>query len=288
MLVGRTGKSRAFVYAIVLHAIVLVVLVTTTDKESRLRPAPAEATPIVKAHVVDQRAIDEEVRHLKEAEDRKRREAQMKIADAEKKRRAEEQRLKELKKEQARLEQKKAEEKRRITAEKKKLEKERLLLAEHKHKEEQRRKRAEEDKRKAEEEKQRLSETRRKLKQEKARKEAEALREALANEENEIAAAKQRHDDEVEIARYVEAIRTKVASVFIYPDLEGGLNCTLYVRMIPGGEVVEAKVVQSSGNAAFDRQAENAVRKAAPMPIPSDPRLFQRMREIKFVFDPEH
>ena len=76
--------------------------------------------------------------------------------------------------------------------------------------------------------------------------------------------------------------------MFIYPDLAKGLNCTLYVRMIPGGEVVEASVIQSSGNAAFDRQAENAVRKAAPLPVPSDPRLFQRMREINFVFDPEH
>ncbi|HJP34753.1 MAG TPA: cell envelope integrity protein TolA, partial [Gammaproteobacteria bacterium] len=60
-----------------------------------------------------------------------------------------------------------------------------------------------------------------------------------------------------------------------------------YVRIIPGGEVVDAQVTQSSGNAAFDRQAENALRKAAPLPIPSDPRLFQRMREIIFVFDPE-
>jgi len=98
---------------------------------------------------------------------------------------------------------------------------------------------------------------------------------------------KRQRADDAEIGRYINAVRTKVANVFVYPDLDDGLKCTLYVRMIPGGDVVEARVIQSSGNQSFDRQAENAVRKAAPLPVPSNPRLFQRMREIKFVFDPE-
>ena len=129
------------------------------------------------------------------------------------------------------------------------------------------------------------------MQQRKAREEAQrleaALRDELEDEEQELTAVAQQRADETEITRYIQAIRSRVASVFVYPDLAKGLNCTLYVRMIPGGEVVEARVIQSSGNPAFDRQAENAVRKAAPLPVPADPRLFQRMREIKFVFDPE-
>ena len=54
-----------------------------------------------------------------------------------------------------------------------------------------------------------------------------------------------------------------------------------------GGEVVEARVVHSSGNPVFDRQAETAVRKAAPLPVPDEPRLMQQMREFNFVFEPE-
>ena len=65
------------------------------------------------------------------------------------------------------------------------------------------------------------------------------------------------------------------------------MSCTLLVKMVPGGDVVDAKVIRSSGNVVFDRQAEIAVRKASPLPVPDDPRLFQQMREIQFIFDPQ-
>ena len=273
-LLRRTRKSRAFVYAAVVHVIVLVILLTTTDMTST--PVVAPAVPIVKARVVDQKSIDEEVKRLKEIESEKTR-------SAEKKRREEEQKVAVLKKERVLLEKKKKEEKQRITVEKKRIEKEKLELAARKKKE------AAERKRRAAEEKKRLAEERKKLEEERAQAEAEALRKALESEDAELVSAAEQRADDSEITSYIEAVRTKVASVFIYPpDLEDGLNCTLYVRMIPGGDVVEARVTQSSGNASFDRQAENAVRKASPLPVPSNPRLFKRMREIKFVFDPEH
>jgi colicin import membrane protein len=50
--------------------------------------------------------------------------------------------------------------------------------------------------------------------------------------------------------------------------------------MIPGGEVVEAKVVQ-------DRRAEIAVHKAVPLPVPDEPRLFRELKELYFDFEPE-
>jgi len=298
MQTGRSKKSRAFGYAVAIHLVVFIVLITSTDFVSSPAPDPAPSVPIVKARAVDKEALDKEVKRLQAAEEKERREA-------EEKRRAEEQKAQALKEQQAELERKKREETKRIAAEKKKLAEEKAKLAEQKKQEEAEKKRiaaekekVEAEKRKAEEEKKRLAEERKKeaaekakAEEEKARQEAEktaaALREALASEEEELAAAQQQQADEAEIARYIAAVRARVASVFIYPDLAEGLNCTLYVRMIPGGEVVEARVIKSSGNPAFDRQAENAVRKAAPLPVPSDPRLFQRMREIKFVFDPE-
>ena len=93
--------------------------------------------------------------------------------------------------------------------------------------------------------------------------------------------------DDNEISKYMRAIASQVTNAFRYPPgLDEGMTCTLYVRMIPGGEVIEARVTKSSGNAIFDRQAENAVRKAAPLPVPEEARLFSRVREIQFVFDP--
>ena len=273
-LLGRTRKSRAFVYAAVVHVIVLVILLTSTDMTSTSTPGVAPAVPIVKARVVDQKSIDKELKRLKAIENEK-------IRSAEKKRRDEEQKIAALKKERLLLDKKKKEEKQRIVAEKKKIEKEKLELAARKKKE------AAELKRVAAEEKRRLAEERKKLKEERAQAEAELLRKALESEEAELVSAAEQRADDSEITSYIEALRTKVASVFIYPPgLEDGLNCTLYVLMIPGGDVVEARVTQSSGNALFDRQAENAGRKAAPLPVPSNPRLFKRMRKIKFGFDP--
>ena len=46
-------------------------------------------------------------------------------------------------------------------------------------------------------------------------------------------------------------------------------------------------VQKSSGNEVFDRHAENAVRKSAPLPVPDEPQIFKKMRRISFVFDPK-
>jgi len=82
-------------------------------------------------------------------------------------------------------------------------------------------------------------------------------------------------------------IQAAIENGFVYPPgLPPGLKCTLFVRVIPGGDVVEARVIQSSGNPVFDRQAETAVRKASPLPVPEEPRLLQQMREFNLVFEP--
>lgn len=269
---GRTRKSRAFLYAAIVHVIVVVVLITSTDFSSDPSPVVAPQVSIVKAKVIDQKSIDEEVKRLKDAEAKKKREAEKKRRD--------EQKAREWKREKEREKAKQADVKR----------KQEQSAAEKKKKEQQKQELAERNKKEAEE-KRRLAVERKKLEDEQAKAEtekaAEALRLALENEEQELANVSQARADDAEIGRYIEAVRSRVARVFIYPDLEGGLNCTLYVRMIPGGDVVEARVIKPSGNASFDRQAENAVRKAAPLPVPSNPRLFDRMREIRFVFDPE-
>jgi colicin import membrane protein len=48
--------------------------------------------------------------------------------------------------------------------------------------------------------------------------------------------------------------------------------------------VESVKVSQSSGNAAFDRQAMAAVQKASPLPIPDDPSIAKDFAEITLPF----
>ncbi len=88
-----------------------------------------------------------------------------------------------------------------------------------------------------------------------------------------------------EIARYRVAITQSIERNWIRPPNSGNLQCTLEVRLIPGGDVIWAKVIKSSGNSAFDRSVERAVRRAAPLPVPGGG-LFEQFRTLTFVFDP--
>jgi colicin import membrane protein len=57
--------------------------------------------------------------------------------------------------------------------------------------------------------------------------------------------------------------------------------------MVPGGDVVSVKVVESSGDARFDRQAEIAAKKASPLPVPDDIKIFNKyLRTVRFRFNP--
>lgn len=88
--------------------------------------------------------------------------------------------------------------------------------------------------------------------------------------------------------QYKELIRQKVSRNWIKPPgVTTGLQCVVRVRLVLSGEVIQATVVQSSGNTVFDRSVENAVYKSAPLPIPKEQDLFEFFREIEFKFIPD-
>ncbi|MEM7465542.1 MAG: cell envelope integrity protein TolA [Pseudomonadota bacterium] len=276
-----------------LHLVVITLLVVSIEPPKKLAPT-GPAKPLIEAKAVNLAAIEakknrqaEEAAKKKQAEiDKRKKEEKKRQAEAERKRlEAEEKKLAKQRVEQAQkkreAEEKQAEEKARKLAEDKKRAEQEKAAAEKKRQEEIKRKKEAE----ALAEKKKAEEKARKLAEEKARQ--EALADALAAEEAELAAAAQAAADENEISKYMRAIASQVTNAFRYPPgLEEGMTCVLYVRMIPGGEVIEARVTKSSGSPTFDRQAENAVRKAAPLSVPEEPRLFNRIREVEFVFDP--
>ena len=264
-------SKRTIALSIALHAALLILLTVSIDFGPQEVRVSGQRKKIVQAVVVDNQAVAEEVKRLKAAEEKSRLEqeqrikgAERKAAAAEKKRKTEERRLNELEAKRKRLNKQINKDQDRVT----------------------------EQKRKAEEQKKRAEAARKRREQERAeleRKRVErALHDDLAAEEAAVAAAEQIAADAQEIDRYVAAIQNRVRQSFtILPGLDG-LSCTLRITLIPGGEVSKVEIVQSSGNATFDRQAETAVRKAAPLPVPLDPRLFAKMRNISFVFDPQN
>ena len=173
---------------------------------------------------------------------------------------------------------------RAAAAQKKKaaLEKKKKIEAEKERKLAQEKKRAEEERRKkAEIEKKRKAEVKRQ------RKEAEAeLQDQLLAEQARLTAQRQSAMQRI-ISEYVLYIQEKVQRNWARPlDSHDGLSCTVEVRLLPSGDVIDANVVRGSGNPAFDRSVQAAVFKASPLPVPSDPEVMEQFRSLRFEFTP--
>jgi colicin import membrane protein len=66
-----------------------------------------------------------------------------------------------------------------------------------------------------------------------------------------------------------------------------GLSCTVVVKVLATGEVVDVRVTKGSGNLAFDRSTELAVRKSSPLPLPTSSAARAAFQEFEFGFYPE-
>ena len=90
---------------------------------------------------------------------------------------------------------------------------------------------------------------------------------------------------------YVAIINNTVASNWdIPPSARNGMTAILAIRLVPTGEVISVNVIQSSGNAAFDRSVEQAIRRAERFPELQDmsTTLFETtFRRLTIIFRPE-
>jgi colicin import membrane protein len=108
------------------------------------------------------------------------------------------------------------------------------------------------------------------------------LRELLAAQQadaaRKAAAARESAKDE-----YGNRIRAKVRGNWILPqDLQGNPEAIFLVIQLPTGEILNTKLLKSSGNPAYDTAVERAILKSSPLPLPSERSLFER--ELKLTF----
>lgn len=91
-----------------------------------------------------------------------------------------------------------------------------------------------------------------------------------------------------EINQYMVLLASKVKRNWRQPiDTNiSGLVCVVLIKMSSNGEVLGAKVIESSGNVAFDRSTEIAVRKASPLPIPKNDMARNQFKQFEFSFNP--
>jgi len=124
------------------------------------------------------------------------------------------------------------------------------------------------------------------------------LREELAREQQLLAAERERQAIKDQLAReaaaarftaiagWVDKIRLKIRNnIHLPPDLKGNPEALFLVTQLPTGEVLQARLVISSGHAAYDEAVLRAILKSSPLPKPDSPGVFER--ELKLTFRPK-
>ena len=117
------------------------------------------------------------------------------------------------------------------------------------------------------------------------------LASALAAEEDFLAAESVAENDEQLASSYSSYIFDRVAGNWNRPpSARRGMEVELSIQLVPTGQVISVAIIQSSGNAAFDRSAEQAVHKAGRFEKLQElpPRVFEQyFRQLRLVFRPE-
>jgi colicin import membrane protein len=299
MKLGWLTTLSSGVLSLILHLVLGTLLILSFDFTAKPKTQARKDVNIVEAVAVDKKQVELELARIKKVEEEKHRKERKRLDDLEKKasnlerkRKEEEKKLADTKKKKAAEEKKRKAEQARIA----KLEKEKVELEKERKLEEKKIKAAEEkveklkeeaaEKIKAAEEKKRKIAEEERIKREAAEK--KKLEEELAADLAAEEAAEQASKDEVLISNIANNIKRTIESKFNKVGLEDGLECILHVRLIPGGEVIDVSIAESSGNDIFDRRAVNATQKASPLPVPDDVATFERLdlREINMRFKP--
>ena len=172
---------------------------------------------------------------------------------------------------------KEKEEKQKREQEEKKLEEEQRKKDLEKKKDEAQNKK-EEDRKKEEERK----------KQEKAKEEQSkklaAEKEAQATAQAEQAA---KAAGDAKVNDYVARIVAKITLNMIIPqDVVGNPQVVYEITLLPSGDILSLRLVKPSGFPSYDEAAERAIRKSAPLPVPTGDLFHSRFRVGNYAFRP--
>jgi colicin import membrane protein len=93
------------------------------------------------------------------------------------------------------------------------------------------------------------------------------------------------------IGRVVDEYQAKIQAkirrnIVMPPNVANDARAEFMVTLLPGGTVLNAVRLKSSGNTAYDDAVERAILKSDPLPLPPDATLFYRFRELDMVFKP--
>jgi len=120
----------------------------------------------------------------------------------------------------------------------------------------------------------------------------------LAREQESLAVDRERQQIQAQLASEVSAaqkrdyeayagrIKAKIrGNIVLPPDIQGNPEAVFAVVQLPTGEVIDRRLVKSSGYRGYDEAVERAILKSSPLPKPDRPELFER--ELKLTFRPK-
>lgn len=111
------------------------------------------------------------------------------------------------------------------------------------------------------------------------RKQSDAVAADLAKEQ----AARDAAARDKGMANYLARIRGKIrGNIVLPPDVQGNPEAVFEVTQLPSGEIITARLKQSSGNPALDAAIERAILKSSPLPKPDRGDLFERVLELRY------
>ncbi|MDO9010216.1 MAG: TonB C-terminal domain-containing protein [Gallionella sp.] len=117
--------------------------------------------------------------------------------------------------------------------------------------------------------------------------ELQVAREAVLREQ----AVREQAAQEAATGRVIDEFAGKIKgkirrNIVMPPDVASDARAEFLVTVLPGGTVLNARLLKSSGNAVYDIAVERAIIKSQPLPLPADAGLFKRFRELKLGFQP--
>lgn len=88
-----------------------------------------------------------------------------------------------------------------------------------------------------------------------------------------------------EVEKYRAAFQAAVEDNRILSSVfTGNISCKIRIRLLPDGSILSVNIIETSGNPAYDEMSAAAVYKSAPFPMPQDHELYNQLRDIVLSF----
>jgi len=91
------------------------------------------------------------------------------------------------------------------------------------------------------------------------------------------------------VDKYKALIIHAIGEQWILPEqVDHNLSSQFRIHLGPHGVVLDVQLTRSSGSSVLDRSAQAAIYKASPLPVPTEPDLFNLFRDISLTVRPVH